>query len=120
MKEQVFVVFSEHGKKHLPEHLHKWIGRPLPLLSALHGHNCSGEFLCQGQAEFLESKGFKQAAPGHWVKHLPEGHKICVIHCMDDILVDSTDTSAPDDFIHNMSKKFDVECRLHACWCLQT
>ena len=97
MKEQVFVIFPEHWKKHSPEHLHKWIGCPLPLLNALHGHNCSGKFPCQGQAKFLEREGFKQATPGHWVKHSPNGCKIRMIHCMDDIPVNSTDTLAPDD-----------------------
>ena len=43
-----------------------------------------------------------------------------MIHCVDDILVDSTDTSALGDFIHKMSEKFDIECRPRADWCLQT
>ena len=42
-----------------------------------------------------------------------------MIHCVDDMSVNSTDTLASDDFIHNVGKKFDIERGLHADWCLQ-
>ena len=120
MKERVFVIFPEHWKKYLPEHLHKWIGRPLLLLRALYGYNYSGKFLYQDQASFLDKQGFKQAAPGYWVKKLTLGRTIRFLHYVDDILVDSQDNAALDDFIQKLGERFDIDCKPRADWYLQT
>ena len=45
MRERVFVEFPEAWKAFLPEHLHKFIGRPVRLKRALYGYNYSGRFL---------------------------------------------------------------------------
>ena len=76
MRERVFVQFPEAWKKYLPEHLHKWIGRPLLLLRALYGYNHSGKFLCQDQVDFLQEEGFTQFMPGYWIKHFKGGYHI--------------------------------------------
>ena len=71
MQERVFILFPEEWKKYVPEHLHKWLGRPVKLLKASYGYNYSGKCLYQDQAEFLESEGFEPTGlPGLWVKHL--------------------------------------------------
>ena len=86
MREQAFVCFPESWKKHLPKHLHKYIGRPLLLLMALHGCNHSGKFLCQQQAKFLEEKGFNQTSTEYWVKFFKDGMMIQFLDYVDDIL----------------------------------
>ena len=47
MQERVFILFPDEWKKYVPEHLHKWLGRPVKLLKALYGFNYSGKFLYQ-------------------------------------------------------------------------
>ena len=120
MKERVFVIFPESWKQFLPEHLHKWIGRPLLLLNALYGYTYSGKFLYQDLAEFLEKQGLKQIMPGYWIKHLENGKVIAFLHYVDDILADSNDPKAFSDFLAQLKERFDVEVRPRADWYLQT
>ena len=111
MRERVFVKFLEHWKQFLPEHVHKWIGRPLLLLKALYGCNYSGKFLYQDQAEFLEEEGFTAVMPGHWMKHFPDGTAITFLHYTDDILVDSDNPKELERFLIDLGKRFDIEVR---------
>ena len=121
MRERVFIRFQENFKQYLPEHLHKWIGRPLLLLKALYGYNYSGKFLYQDQAEFLESQGFEQSGlPGLWIKHLEEGEIMLFLHYVDDILFSSTDEIAKTEFLAAMKARFDIEVKPRADWYLQT
>ncbi len=120
MKEQVFVKFPESWKKYLPEHLHKWIGRPVLLCRALYGYNYSGKFLYQDQAEFLKEQGFTQVMPGYWIKHLKEGTTLRFLHYVDDILLSSTDLKARAEFLEKLKDRFDIESKPYADWYLQT
>ena len=120
MKERVFVIFPESWKKYLPEHLHKYIGRPLLLLKALYGYTYSGKFLYQDQAEFLKSQEFEQIMFGLWIKKMPNGKIIKFLHYVDDILIDSDDPPALDQFLANLQKRFDAEIKPRADWFLQT
>ena len=121
MRERVFVKFPDYWVKFLPEHLHKWIGRPLLLKKALYGYNYSGKFLYLDQAEFLESQGFeKSGLPGLWVKHLDDGHVMLFLHYSDDIMSASTNDEAHQEFLAALGERFDVETKPRADWYLQT
>ena len=56
------MIFPETWKKYLPEHLHKWIGRLLPLKKALHGHNYSGKFLTKTRLNSSKTKALTNRA----------------------------------------------------------
>lgn len=117
----VFVEFLASWKPFLPEHVHKWIGRPLLLKKALYGYNYSGKFLYQDQADFLMSEGFAEAGlPGLWVKHLLDRGFLLFLHYSDDILVAGNKDGALQQFVDNLRKRFDVEVRPRADWYLQT
>ena len=121
MRERVFIRFPEKWKKYLPEHLHKWIGRPVRLLKALYGYNYSGKFLYQDQADFLQAEGFEETGlPGLWVKHLPRGHKMLFLHYVDDILCASTNDVELEKFVNAMKSRFEIEAKPRADWYLQT
>ena len=100
MRERVFVKFPDAWKYHLPEHLHKWIGRPLRLRKALYGYNYSGKFLYEDQADFLKREGLEESGlPGLWIKHLPYGGTLLFLHYVDDILSACTDDRTHQDFL---------------------
>ena len=121
MRERVFIELPERWKPFLPEHLHKWIGRPILLLKALYGYNYSGKFLYQDQAEFLESQGLEQSGlPGMWVKHFPNGHILLFLHYVDDILCASTSDKEKQMFLDKLKNRFEVEIKPRADWYLQT
>ena len=102
-------MFPEYWKKYLPEHIHKWIGRPLLLLKALYGYNYSGKFLYQDQAEFLVEQGMVQIMPGFWIKHLPNDKIHMFLHYVDDILSASNDDQYHNDFIVCLQARFEAE-----------
>ena len=121
MRERVFVRFPEAWKYHLPEHLHKWIGRPLRLRKALYGYNYSGKFLYEDQAEFLRGEGMEESGlPGLWIKHLENGGTLLFLHYVDDILSACTDDRIHREFLAAMGRRFDIETRPRADWYLQT
>ena len=120
MRERVFVKFPEAWKKYLPEHLHKWIGRPLLLLRALYGYNYSGKFLYQDQADFLQEEGFTQFMPGFWMKRYQGGYYISYLHYVDDILIDSNHEASKRAFVNKLREHFDLEAKPRADWYLQT
>ena len=121
MRERVFVRFPEAWKYHLPEHLHKWIGRPLRLRKGLYGYNYSGKFLYEDQAEFLRSEGLEESGlPGLWIKHLENGGTLLFLHYVDDILSACTDERTHREFLAAMGRRFDIETRPRADWYLQT
>ena len=121
MRERVFVKFPDAWKYHLPEHLHKWIGRPLRLRKALYGYNYSGKFLYEDQAEFLRQEGLEESGlPGLWIKHLPNGGTLLFLHYVDDILSACTDDRIHQEFLSSLGQRFDVETRPRADWYLQT
>ena len=122
MRERVFVKFPDVWKKFLPEHLHKWIGRPVLLVKALYGYNYSGKFLYQDQAEFLKvhCQMEETALPGLWVKHLDNGGTLMLLHYVDDILTACTDERAHHDFLAKLGTHFVIETKPRADWYLQT
>ena len=121
MRERVFVEFPDAWKNFLPEHLWKWIGRPLKLRKALYGYNYSGKFLYQDQAEFLESEGFLPSGlPGLWYKRYPGDRLIMFLHYVDDILIASNDPQVQAFFIESLKGRFDIEVKPSADWYLQT
>ena len=121
MRERVFVKFPEHWKAYLPEHVHKYIGRPLLLKKALYGYNYSGKFLYQDQAEFLEAQGLIQSGlPGLWFRHDEDGSLLLFLHYSDDILLAGTNDQKVNEFINNIKGRFDIEVKPTADWYLQT
>ena len=121
MRERVFIIFPEAWKQFLPEHVHKYIGRPVLLLKALYGYNYSGKFLYQDQADFLMSQGLEQTGlPGLWVKFYPDGSKFMFLHYSDDIMCAGTNDKYTQEFMTAIKEKFDVEVKPRADWYLQT
>ena len=120
MRERVFVLFPEVWKKWLPEHVHKWIGRPVLLKKALYGYQYSGKFLYQDQAEFLMTQGFEESGlPGFWFRKR-NGALILLLHYVDDILIAGTVQRDLMEFVDTLKSRFDTEVRPTADWYLQT
>ena len=112
MRERVFIQFPASWKKHLPDHLHEWVGRPLLLLKALYGYNFRGKFLYLDQAKFLVKQGFeKTGLPGLWIKHLPDGKFLMFSHYVDNILTTGTDDRLHEEFLKALRERFDVEIK---------
>ena len=121
MRERVFVRFPANWADFVPNHLKKWIGRPLLLKKALYGYNFSGKFLYLDQAEFLVKQGLEETAlPGLWVKHLRNGGALLFLHYVDDILTACTNDKSHKEFLTALSSRFDVETKAVADWYLQT
>ena len=121
MRERVFVKFPESWKPFLPEHIHKFIGRPVLLKKALYGYNYSGKFLYQDQAEFLESQHMQQSGlPGFWFRRDKDGSLLLFLHYSDDILLAGTNDRHVNGFLNKMKDRFDIEVKPTADWYLQT
>jgi hypothetical protein len=121
MRERVFVQFPEPWKQYLPEHLWKYIGRPLLLKKALYGYNYSGKFLYQDQADFLREHGMQESGlPGLWFRRGNDGSLLLFLHYSDDILVAGTSDRELRAFIDALGKRFDIEAKPRADWYLQT
>ena len=120
MRERVFIKFPEAWSQFLPEHLHKWMGRPLRLVKALYGYNYSGKFLYLDLSEFLTNQGLVETAlPGLWVKHFEGGGVLLFLHYSDDIMSACTDDREHTEFLSKLADKFDVETKPRADWYLQ-
>ena len=115
MKGRAFVTIPEHWKQLLPDELHKWVGRPLLLLKALHGYTFSGKLLYEEQARFLREYGMEPTPiVALWKKQVGPDKILLVLQYSDDFLAASNDPEEREKFKMAIAKRFDVEIKPRA------